>query len=100
MIDTVVLALPSNACLAVAVRLVDWHKDFVGIVLTKSRKIYRQAMYVRHCQFDVVKLTHFLKCGLSRRVKRVLHRLAVMSHKDPELCFADARAQSFERDIC
>src|ERR1700751_6374741 len=54
-----VLTLPSKACLDIAVRLVDWHENFLRILLSKAREVHQEAMDVRHLQFDVVDFGNF-----------------------------------------
>src|SRR5258707_12208877 len=72
------LVLAPDMRLDVAVRLVDWHKNFIGIVLPKARKVHQQTMFIRHGQFDVRNLANIREHFFGHRVERVLYGFAFM----------------------
>src|SRR5439155_17421218 len=60
-----VLALSANACLDITVWLVDWHKNFIRVVLPKSSEIYQKIVLVRQGQFDFFNVRNIRKNGFT-----------------------------------
>src|SRR5439155_26779927 len=87
-----VLALSANACLDITVWLVDWHKNFIRVVLPKSSEIYQKIVLVRQGQLDFFNVRNIRKNGFTHCIQSVLHGFAAMSGKHAQQNSADPRS--------
>ncbi len=79
-------------------RLVGWDEDFVGIVLSESRKIDQQAVLVGHGESNLVDLGNFFERALGHCVERLLDGFAVVVGEGAEHRLAKSSRECSQRE--
>ena len=85
--------LPLDGGLDRTMRLVDGHKDVVGIVLAEGAQIRKQMMQVGHGKMNARDLRRGVERGFAHVEERVLHAHAIVCGKCFEQRGDDARRE-------
>src|SRR5262244_3692840 len=92
-------SLTRHARLDVAMRLINRHENFVGIILAKAGKINQQVMFVGHGELNVFYFGRVIENVLRHCVKSMLDGFTLVPGKSRQKKVANLRAKFGEGGV-